>query len=114
MSGQFYRLWAISNAIAFAFALTACSSPTSPSIPQVAATAAAITPAATDSAVKHWPVAAPDGAYGHEDPNYPPAPWMCPRGYNVVYNGWNFVCAAPECCNHEFPRVTGYPDDWKP
>ena len=114
MSGKFYRLWAISNAFAFVFALTACSSPTSPSISPVAATSAALTPSAADNAVKHWPVAHPDGAFGHEDPNYPPAPWMCPRGYNVVYNGWNFVCATPQCCNHEFPRVDGYPDDWKP
>jgi hypothetical protein len=113
MSSQLSRLWAISNAIALAFAITACSSPTAPSVSSPVA-AAALTSTATDNQAKHWPVRHPDGAFGHEDPNYPPEPWQCPRGYNVVYNGWNFVCATPYCCDHEFPRVDGYPDDWKP
>jgi hypothetical protein len=115
MSGQLHRLLILCNALAIAFSLTACSSPTSPSLSPVATSGVALTPsAADDNQTKHWPVAHPDGAFGHEDPNYPPAPWMCPRGYNVVYNGWNFVCATPYCCDHEFPRVDGYPPDWKP
>jgi hypothetical protein len=115
MSGLLQRLLILCNALAIAFALTACSSPTSPSLSPAATNGVALTPsAADDNQTKHWPVPHPDGAFGHEDPNYPPAPWMCPRGYSVVYNGWNFVCATPVCCDHEFPRVDGYPADWKP
>src|SRR5262245_61720829 len=113
MSSQLHRLWVSSSALAVAFALSACSSPTSPSISPVSPPVAALAPVGSDNQAKHWPVPHPDGAFGHEDPNYPPEPRMCPRGYNVVYNGWNFVCATPYCCDHEFPRVDGYPDDWK-
>lgn len=115
MSSQLHRLLGLFNALALAFALTACSSPTSPSVSPISPSVASLTPTAADNnQAKHWPVAHPDGAYGHEDSNYPPEPWMCPRGYNVVYNGWNFVCATPTCCDHEFPRADGYPDNWKP
>jgi hypothetical protein len=111
MSSQLYRRSASCAAVAFALSLAACSSPTSPS---VTATAAALSPTSTISQAKHWPVPAADGQPGHEDPNFPPDPWQCPRGYAVFYNGWNFICKAPVCCDREFPRVDGYADDWKP
>jgi hypothetical protein len=93
-------------------ATSACtSSPTTPSlVPSVVAASVA----GTAEQAKHWPVPDSDGQFGHEDPNYPPDPSQCPRGYNVVYNGWNFVCAAPVCCDHEMPRQGGFPDSWKP
>jgi hypothetical protein len=111
MSSQQNRRPALSTALAFAFVLAACSSPTSPSI---APTAAALPSTGTANQFKHWPVQHPDGQYGHEDPNYPPEAWQCPRAYNIVYNGWNFMCVAPVCCDREFPRVEGYADSWKP
>jgi hypothetical protein len=52
----------------------------------------------------HWPVADPSGEYGKEDPNYPPDPSQCPVGWNVTYNGHNFVCRAPVCCDAVFPH----------
>jgi hypothetical protein len=111
MSSQFHRRSVLFGAIALVLMFAACSNPASPSVSPVVAAAA---PVAADKQTKRWPVPHPDGAFGHEDPNYPPEPWQCPRGYNAVYNGWNFVCATPYCCDREFPRADGYPDGWKP
>ena len=108
MISQSRRLSFLSVAIAIGAA--ACSNPVAPTV----SPSAISTQVLASSPEKHWPVSHPDGQYEHEDPTYPPEAWQCPRGYDIVYNGWNFVCVRPVCCDREFPRVGGYPDDWKP
>ena len=109
MSSRFSGLSLLYPAVALCSALAACSNPVAPSVSALNRTAPA--PVSRSSDTKQWPVQHPDGKFGHEDPAYPPESWQCPRGYDVVYNGWNFVCDDPTDYDREMPRPEGYPDD---
>ena len=54
-------------------------------------------------AVPVWPVAHPDGQFGHEDPRVPPDVSLCPVDYWPTYNGWNWLCQGPYSWLREFP-----------
>jgi hypothetical protein len=112
MSSRLSRLSLLFPALASCFALTACSNPVTPSVSAADRTTLAIISRSSD--LKQWPVPHPDGIFGHEDPAYPPEAWQCPRGYDVYYNGWNFICDDPADTDREMPRPEGYPDDWTP
>jgi len=75
-------------------------SPTRPS----PVSAPAVTVAAP-IAVPVWPVAHPDGQFGHEDPRYPPAVSLCPVDYWPRYNGWNWLCEGAYPWLREFPST---------
>ena len=109
MSSRFSRLSFLYSAIALCAALAACSSPVAPT---VSALNELPGPLSTSFTPKHWPVQHPDGGYGHEDPAYPPEPWQCPRGWDIIYNGNNFICDDPNSYDREMPRREGYPNDW--
>jgi hypothetical protein len=111
MGYRFRRLSALCCAAVLSAAAAACSSPTAPSRLDASVPPSGAPPPV---AVRHWPVPHPDGEFGHEDPAYPPEQWQCPPGYDVLYNGWNFVCDDPNDYDREMPRPEGYPDDWKP
>lgn len=66
--------------------------------------------ASTKSKVSSWPVPHPDRSFGKEDPRYPPRPDQCPSGYDIIYNGQNFLCASGT--DRELPHYEGYPNDW--
>ena len=86
-----------------AAALGACDrGPTAPSSAP-SAPAAVVAPVAP--AAPAWPVAHPDGAFGHEDPRYPPAPALCPVDYWPTYNGWNWLCQGGFPWLREFPST---------
>lgn len=57
------------------------------------------------ASVPVWPVPHADGAFGHEDPRYPPDVALCPVAYWPHYNGWNWLCQGGYPWLREFPST---------
>lgn len=86
--------------LAIAATLMGCEA--APTRPSPVPTTSAVTVAAP-VAPPVWPVAHPDGQFGHEDPRVPPAVSLCPVDYWPRYNGWNWLCEGAYPWLREFP-----------